>query len=77
MITTSILALLSLTFLRKDLKDTDNQVKLAVPLVGILINVFYLVLGTSNLKTDLSLLITMLLIITAFSISFPRSIGYR
>jgi uncharacterized membrane protein len=77
MITTSILALLSLTFLRKDLKDTDNQVKLAVPLVGILINVFYLVLGTSNLKTDLSLLITMLLIITAFSISFPRSIGNR
>lgn len=75
--TTSILGILALTFMKKDLSRSDNQIKLAVPLLGILINIIHLLLGASKLKTDLSLLITILLIITAFSISFPRRLSYK
>lgn len=75
--TTFILGILALTFMKRDLSHSGNQVKLAVPLLGILINIIHLLLGASELKTDLSLLITILLIINAFSMSFPKRLGYR
>lgn len=75
-VTTPLLVLLALAFARNGLSSSRNQVKLAIPLVALLINMMNLLLATSNLKTDLSLLITALLIISTFSISYPRAMSY-
>lgn len=76
LITTPILGLLTLFFIRKDLSHSDDQVKLAIPLIALLTNLLNLFLKNSDLATDISLLITVLLIITTISISYPRTMSY-
>lgn len=76
LITTPILALFVLLFSQKDLSLSINQVKLAIPAIALLINGLNLLLSASEIKTDLSLLISILLIINAFSLLYPRRLGY-
>ena len=76
LMTTPILALFVLLFSQKDLSLSINQVKLAIPAIALLINGLNLLLSASEIKTDLSLLISILLIINAFSLLYPRRLGY-
>lgn len=76
MMTTPILALFVLLFSQKDLSLSINQVKLAIPAIALLINGLNLLLSASEIKTDLSLLVSILLIINAFSLLYPRRLGY-
>ena len=75
-VTTPIFALFAYAFSKYDLKDSENQTKLIIPIIGLGINVLNLFLTTSSLQTDVSLLVTMLLIITTFQISYPRRLSY-
>lgn len=76
LMTTPILALFVLLFSQKDLSLSINQVKLAIPAIALLINGLNLLLSASEIKTDLSLLVSILLIINAFSLLYPRRLGY-
>ena len=75
-VTTPLLALLTLFFIRRDLTNSDNQLKLAIPTTASIINIFNLLLATSDLKTDISLLGTAILIIVTISVSYPRTLSY-
>lgn len=75
-ITTPLLILLVLTCTRTSLMCKRNQLKLAISLIALLLNVFNLVLASSDLKTTISLLITTALIIKTFSISYPITMSY-
>lgn len=70
-VTTSLFVLFVLNFSRNKLTKSDNQVKLAIPLIALAVNIIHLVFPTTGFVTNISLLITILLIITTFSISYP------
>ena len=76
LITTPILGLLTFFFIQKDLNHSDDKVTLAIPLIALLTNLLNLFLKNSDLTTDISLLITVLLIITTVSVSYPRTMSY-
>lgn len=70
-VTTSLFVLFTLYFSRNNLSNSDNQVRLAIPIVALVLNIIQLLFPGTGFVTNLGLLITMLLIITTFSISYP------
>lgn len=77
LVMTPVFVLFAYVFSKNDLKYSKNQTKLLIPIIGVVINGLNLLLTTSELQTDISLLIMMLLIITAFQVSFPLKLSYR
>ncbi len=74
--TTCLFTIATLFFLFSNLTQSDNNANIVIPLGALVINLINLLLSHSTLQTDISLLVMVILLISAIYLRYPRRLSH-